>query len=78
MFVYQLFVMVDRPLARAFSHVAAGCWRGRGSESRAAGEGLPREAASPPRKAPASFREVMVSPQDGATKKANPSWKGSP
>lgn len=37
-----------------------------------------REAALLPRKAPASFREVMVSPQDGATKKANPSWKGSP
>lgn len=48
MFVYQLFVMAGRPLVRAFSRVAAGCWRGRGSESRAAGEGLPREAAPCP------------------------------
>lgn len=48
MFVYQLFVMAGRPLVRAFLRVAAGCWRGRGSESRAAGEGLPREAVPLP------------------------------
>lgn len=40
--------MAGRPLVRAFLRVAAGCWRGRGSESRAAGEGLPREAVPLP------------------------------
>lgn len=55
MFVYQLFVMAGRPLVRAFSRVAAGCWCGRGSESRAAGEALPREAVPLPPEGPGLF-----------------------